>query len=439
MKLIFVSNYINHHQIPFCDALTALLEKEGGSFAFVQTMPMEAERMAMGWDAKELPAYVRLYYEAESACQAFIDEADLVLFGGCEEEHYIANRLKAAKPIIRISERLYKEAKWKWISPRGLLKKYKDHIRYRKAPVYLLCAGGYVASDFGLIHAYPKKMFAWGYFPAFKAQDVDNLLKNKGYGPNKKPYLLYAGRFLDWKHPEQVIEVARALREQDLDFHLDIIGGGQMEEEVRRRINAYQLEDYVTLLGFKAPKEVRAYMEQADIFLFPSDRNEGWGAVANEAMNSGCALVADAMIGAVPFLVENEKDALVYPTLDTKALCRQTLRLVQDKDLRQKLGRAAYEKVAGAWNAEAAAAALLTLAQEILAEDAVAIQKRFEIPASQPAASKLPDAVTAQETSAEVLREAPSLTLPFTPCQGILPRSEKRIATAACSQPAKKR
>ena len=32
-------------------------------------------------------------------------------------------------------------------------------------------------------------------------------------------------------------------------------------------------------------------MEKADIFLFTSDRREGWGAVANEAMNSACALV----------------------------------------------------------------------------------------------------------------------------------------------------
>ena len=36
-------------------------------------------------------------------------------------------------------------------------------------------------------------------------------------------------------------------------------------------------------------------MEQADIYLFTSDRNEGWGAVANEAMNSACAMVADAI------------------------------------------------------------------------------------------------------------------------------------------------
>lgn len=47
--------------------------------------------------------------------------------------------------------------------------------------------------------------------------------------------------------------------------------------------------------------EVRSYMEKADIYLFTSDFNEGWGAVLNESMNSGCAVVASHAIGSVPF------------------------------------------------------------------------------------------------------------------------------------------
>ena len=46
MKLVFVSNYFNHHQLSFCDALYELLD---GSFCFLQTQPMEEERIRMGW------------------------------------------------------------------------------------------------------------------------------------------------------------------------------------------------------------------------------------------------------------------------------------------------------------------------------------------------------------------------------------------------------
>ena len=55
MQVVFVSNYFNHHQLSFCDALYELLE---GSFCFLQTQPMEEERVKMGWQAEERP-YVR--------------------------------------------------------------------------------------------------------------------------------------------------------------------------------------------------------------------------------------------------------------------------------------------------------------------------------------------------------------------------------------------
>ena len=45
MTFTFVSNYINHHQLPFCEALYKRL---GKGFVFIQTMPMEAERVEMG-------------------------------------------------------------------------------------------------------------------------------------------------------------------------------------------------------------------------------------------------------------------------------------------------------------------------------------------------------------------------------------------------------
>ena len=140
MRAVFVSNYINHHQIPFCNAMSRLLQ---GEFVFVQTERMEAERVRMGWHEQERPAYVHVFREEEAYCRKLISDCDMVLFGGTDDESYIGERLKAGKPVIRISERLYKTGQWKAVSPRGLRKKYLDHTRYRKAPVYLLCAGAY--------------------------------------------------------------------------------------------------------------------------------------------------------------------------------------------------------------------------------------------------------------------------------------------------------
>lgn len=366
MKAAFVSNYINHHQIPICNEMYRLLD---GAFTFVQTEPMEAERVSMGWHNTERPPYVKCWYEEEAACRALVLDCDAVIFGGTDEESYIQERLTSGKLVMRYSERLYKTGQWKAISPRGLRKKYQDHTRFRKAPVYLLCAGAYVPSDFSLVRAYPGKMYCWGYFPETKHYDLKCLFAGKGYVKEQKiPYLLWAARMIDWKHPELALETARYLRERGLDFHLDLVGDGPLRQEMEDRCRQYGLETYVDFLGFQPPEAVRGYMEQADIFLFTSDRQEGWGAVANEAMNSGCALVADALIGAVPYLVHHGENGLLYPDGDRTALFAAAEKLVGCRELCRALGERAYETITQTWNAEHAAARLVKLLERLLRE-----------------------------------------------------------------------
>ena len=177
MRLTIVSNYINHHQIPMANVL---YQKLGADFAFIQTSPMEEDRVKMGWgsEVNAIP-YLMLFYKESEQCAKWIMDSDVVVFGGVEDESYIKPRLNAGKIVIRASERLYREGQWKSISPRGRKKKYEDHTQYANAPVYLLCHGAYVASDFALVHAYPEKRFVWGYFPAVNTYDLDRLFEGK--------------------------------------------------------------------------------------------------------------------------------------------------------------------------------------------------------------------------------------------------------------------
>lgn len=354
MKLVFVSNYINHHQIPFCNAMYETLE---GSFAFIQTEAVEQERIRMGWkENQELP-YLKLYDQEPEACRQLIHDAKVVLFGGTDEECYIEKRLESGRPVIRVSERLYKTGQWKAVSPRGLRKKYHDHTRYRNAKVYLLCAGAYVPSDFHIVRAYPGKMYRWGYFTEVRHYDVDRLLENKGW-QERCVYLLWAARMIRWKHPELAVEAARHLQKKGIRFHMDLIGDGPMRRQTEDLVQAYGLGENIRFLGFQPPEKVRDYMEKADIFLFTSDRQEGWGAVANEAMNSGCALVADHMIGAVPYLLKDGVNGLVYKSGNTEELFSLTEKLARDRELSRRLGRNAYGTIAEVWNGENAAARL---------------------------------------------------------------------------------
>lgn len=375
MTLTFVSNYINHHQIPVSNELYRLL---GEDYAFVQTEPVEKERLRMGWqDESGRLSYLRLFYEEDEKCRKLILESDMVIFGGTDEESYIQPRLAAGKPVLRYSERIYKSGQWKVVSPRGLKKKYEDHTRYRKAPVYLLCAGGYVASDFHLVRAYPDKMFKWGYFPATKRLgelEKGALLKKHGEGTVS---LMWAGRFLDWKHPELPVLLAEYLKKKGYDFHLSLVGGGEMEEEVKRMISEKGLEREVALCGYLQPAQVREMMEQTQIYLFTSDYKEGWGAVLNEAMNSGCAVLASHGIGAVPFLLRHGENGLIFESGNLKDMEEKAELLLKDSLKRRRLGEAAYDTIVREWNAELAADRLVELAEKVLEADKNGVERKI--------------------------------------------------------------
>ncbi len=370
MTLTFISNYINHHQIPFCNACYEVL---GEDFCFIQTQPMEQERIDMGWDAeaKKLP-YVRCLYEEEGACKERVSNCDVLLAGWTDREDLIGQRLKSGKITVRVSERLYREGQWKAVSPRGLIRKYLDHTRYRNGEAYLLCAGAYVPSDFHIVRAYPGKMFRFGYFPetVFYTPEQWQSLKPESGCLN----LVWAGRFIPLKHPEQMIALGKELlRRKELfdkeatnpfdDFRIHMVGSGEMEEQLKAMAQEAGLQEKITFYGFMEPSEVRKIMEKSHIHVFTSNHLEGWGAVVNEAMNSGCAEVANVQVGAAPYLITHGENGLVYPDANQEEMIRQVIYLVENPKVRKEMGRCAYETITGLWNAKHAAEEFIRFAE----------------------------------------------------------------------------
>lgn len=376
MQLVFVSNYFNHHQQPVSDRLYALCQKQGGSYTFIQTEPMEEERIQMGWGEilKNTP-YVKNYWEEPKVCKELISEADVVIFGGTDEESYISDRLKAGKPIIRYSERLYKTGRYKFVSPRGLRKKFLDHTRYGLKKVYLLCSGAYVAGDFRLVLAYPFKKMKYGYFPVCKEYNLEQLMEEKNSKKTGIVEILWAARMIDWKHPEVPVRLAQRLKAEGYSFHLTMAGGGQMQGEMQSLVKALDVSDVIFFVGNQNPERIRAMMEQADIYLTTSDYQEGWGAVVNEAMNSGCAVVANQAMGAAPYLITNGKNGFLYRNRREQELFDCVKKLLKDAKLREAMGRAAYETIVKEWNGNVAADRVYRLAEALLAGEKPAVYK----------------------------------------------------------------
>ena len=134
---------------------------------------------------------------------------------------------------------------------------------------------------------------------------------------------------------------------------------------VRQMIEEKGLQREVILRPFEKPEEIRKAMLKSDIYLMTSDYEEGWGAVVNEAMNSGCAVIAGSVAGAVPYLIRHGKNGLVYQNGKTEELIALTLSLVKDINQIHFLGQAAYMTIATTWNASVACRRFLAFCRQI--------------------------------------------------------------------------
>lgn len=367
MKVAFVSNYLSHHQIPFSDAISAI---QGVEYAFIAVCAMDNERRTMGWRDIKKPYEIRTYTDDESKNRAkeIINDADVVILGSAPDS-YIIPRLKAGKLTFKYAERFYKQGFEYKNLLHAVAGAWLHHGRFQKYPLYMLCASAYTAGDAALFHNYIGRTYKWGYFPEAKKYDVADLMSRKlsvtsGW-KHPKVSILWAGRLIGWKHPDVSIELAASLKEKGYSFIMSIIGNGEMERQLHAMIEEKGLSDCVEMLGAMPPEKVREHMEQADIFLFTSDFNEGWGAVLNESMNSGCAVVASHAIGSVPFLIRNGENGLIYENGNQAHFERQVEFLLSNPEIRSKIAVNAYKSITEEWNASIAAKRFVVLAESL--------------------------------------------------------------------------
>ena len=360
MKVVFISNYFNHHQKPFSDAI---YKRIGEDYYFIETSVISEERLKMGYGGDMKPTYVKQNYLGEKSkneCQKLIDEADVVLYGSAPYALLI-NRLKKGKLTFKYSERLYKKGCPYYKLPRHFILNSRNYRRYKN--FYILCASAYTSADFAKTFTFINKAYKWGYFTEVKKyDDVNQLISLK-----KPASILWVARFISLKHPELAIEVAKRLKADGYKFKLNMIGNGELEENIKQLIADSDVSDCVEMLGSMKPEQVRAHMEESEIFLFTSDRNEGWGAVLNESMNSACAVVANHAIGSVPFLIKDGQNGMIYKDGNIEELYSHVKKLIDDSGFRKEMARRAYDTMISEWNPENAADKLLDISNKILA------------------------------------------------------------------------
>lgn len=363
MKIVFFSNFLNHHQLPLC---RAFINKKDVQFTFVSTEPIPQSRLDMNYeDMNKKYPFVLCTYETDQNKKIALqlaEEADIVIVGSAPM-FYVKDRLKKYNKLtFRFCERSLKKGEWRRFIPRTRKKIVEEYIQYKNNNLYVLGASAYTSNDLAICGFPIEKCYKWGYFPKTKRySDIKELIRIK-----HPASILWVARLITLKHPEVPILVAKKLKEEGYSFELNLVGSGELESTLQKMISDYQLQNYVNLRGTMTPDQVRKYMEESQIFLFTSDRNEGWGAVVNEAMNSGCAVVASHAIGSVPFLLKDKENGLIYQDGNIEDLYKKVKMLLDNDDICSLYGEKAYKTITDQWNAEVAVERLLKISQCLL-------------------------------------------------------------------------
>lgn len=122
-------------------------------------------------------------------------------------------------------------------------------------------------------------------------------------------------------------------------------GSGPAREELARRVDARGLADAVDFLGYVSGSALDEAYRRADVFVLPSFRKEGFPVSVMEAMGYGLPVITTRRRGCAD-LLEPDKHALFVPASDPAALASAILRLLEDGDLRERMGEENLKRVA---------------------------------------------------------------------------------------------
>jgi len=364
MKLVFITNYYNHHTGPLSDAWYDLL---GSEYLQVCTEPVEDERLKLGWASNNAAGkpYLAFAYESPAKARELKEEADaaeIVIYGGMDRS-WIAPRISRGKLTFRYTERLFKKGFWRIVHPKYLNDLRKNHISLQAPHFHLLCAGNYAAEDMRRLGLYRSRMWKWGYFPQLTAETEraapagDEILR-----------ILWCGRMIAWKQTDHLIEAVSRLFRMGYSVRLDLVGDGQERGALEHLTRRLLPEGTAVFHGAMPPDAVRLWMQRTDIVAVTSSFEEGWGAVVNEAMSAGCCVVCGSGVGSASYLIEHGVNGWIYRNGRVSELTEVLKTLARDRNLVRKTGEQAARTIEQ-WSPVIAAERFLHLAAVLASGD----------------------------------------------------------------------
>ncbi|OLS13456.1 MAG: Glycosyltransferase, family 1 [Promethearchaeota archaeon CR_4] len=154
----------------------------------------------------------------------------------------------------------------------------------------------------------------------------------------KRPLIiLYTGTLTHSKGVPRLYQAFKELSRKYPTLRLRLVGGGPLYAELSRQVHSDQLQTRVTLDGYINPSNMAEIYRQADIFVLPTESQEGLSFSILEALASGLAVIASDACHMEQVFTRYHA-GLTYKSGDTEMLLGLLERLLENPPLVQKLG-----------------------------------------------------------------------------------------------------
>lgn len=158
--------------------------------------------------------------------------------------------------------------------------------------------------------------------------------------PEGRPVVVMAARLLRNKGVVEFVDAARVLRDRGIDVDMRLIGSpdlGNPASVTDLELERWKSERIVTLMGYR--KDIAHQYASANIVCLPSYYGEGLPKSLVEAAACGRAVVTTDHPGCRD-AIRPEETGVLIPIKDSLALANAIQRLIENPDLRRKMGKA---------------------------------------------------------------------------------------------------